>query len=134
MKTPPGGIFLIRKASNYATGTTVSTQGATGTLLLDYIVPSGKELWVKATSINPNPNATTKGNFCYKGEAGDLGGTFTCATIESDDFNYGLVISQGSHFSIELWSQDGITAVGAEALLKGKLYPMGTYFKTWREL
>lgn len=133
MNTPPGGAFLFRKASNYASGTTVQTEGSTGTILLDYAVPAGKELWVKSTAINPNTGAVSVGNFAYKAGQNDMGPTFTCAAIQDDDFGYHMILRQGQHFQILLWSNNG-TSVGAEVMLKGKLYQDGTFDRVWKEL
>ena len=83
---------------------------------------------MKALSILPNTAATTKGLFAVLlGDADVTETGFNVPSPSDFDYDWEEVVPQLKRVTIYLWSADGITAVGAQATLYGKLFPEGEY-------
>ena len=99
-----------------------------GVLIVSYQVPPGMELWVKAVSLIPNPNAQSYGvGFISYGDAtlGPTDGIILSQAVQ-DIWDYELVIRQGQFLKIGIYSTNPSQAVGGSASFNGALLPAGT--------
>ena len=126
MRIPNGGLPIHRVGGNYGANQTELIADP-GYLAFDYVVPQGRELWLKSLGIVPNGAALSSGLFRLTlGEADTGTGGEPYPTVLQFDFDWSLVVSETRHVSVRIWSTSATTAVGAEITLYGVLFPSGT--------
>ena len=124
---PRNGSYIYRQEGNYSDPTEVSQEP--GATILELTAPTTKEIWVKSLSLNPTQNATVYGQCkLFVGDA-DFGPAFTPLTMQTDNYDYDLIIRQNKSFRVALWSTAQLQSVGMQAEIMGMVYPDGTFDK-----
>lgn len=127
MKLPIGGMAVNRVGGNYSVNGTEAVQDP-GALAFDYVVPTGYELWLKSFGVLPNTAAQSNGQFRFVlGDADTGPGGEYIPAILTFDFDFALLVNEGGHVSMYIWSTSPTVVVGAQASFFGMLYPHGTY-------